>query len=94
MTDISPLAGTDAEAEDLEHTSRQTQVYVYEAPLRIWHWVNAFAIMVLCLTGYFIGSPPPSMQIDEATYQFVFGYIRFAHFAAGWILRVGFLGRI
>ena len=36
----------------------------------------------------------PSMQIAEATHQFVFGYIRFAHFAAGMILIVGFLGRI
>ncbi len=26
--------------------------------------------------------------------QFVFGYIRFAHFAAGWVLAIGFLGRI
>lgn len=90
----SPLAGAHADAEDLEHVSRQTSVYVYEAPVRLWHWINAFAIMVLCVTGYFIGSPPPSMQIAEATHQFVFGYIRFAHFAAGWILAIGFLGRI
>ena len=34
------------------------------------------------------------MQIAEATHQFVFGYIRFAHFAAGWILTIGFMGRI
>lgn len=95
MTDTStPLAGAHADAEDLEHVSRQTSVYVYEAPVRIWHWINAAAITVLCLTGYFIGSPPPSMQIAEATHQFVFGYIRFAHFAAGWILAIGFLGRM
>jgi len=90
----SVLKGTDADPEDLGHVSRQTSVYVYEAPVRIWHWINAAAIMVLCITGYFIGSPPPSMQIAEATHQFVFGYIRFAHFAAGWILCIGFLGRI
>ncbi len=80
--------------EDLANVSRQTSVYVYEAPMRIWHWVNALAIVVLCVTGYFIGSPPPSMQIGEAAQQFVFGYIRFAHFAAGWVLAIGFLGRI
>lgn len=83
-----------AAPEDLATVARQTSVYVYEAPVRIWHWINAFAILTLCVTGYFIGSPPPSMQIGEATQQFVFGYIRFAHFAAGWILCVGFLGRI
>jgi cytochrome b subunit of formate dehydrogenase len=31
-------------------------VYVYEAPVRLWHWVNAGAITVLAITGYFIGS--------------------------------------
>ncbi|WP_413720818.1 Ni/Fe-hydrogenase, b-type cytochrome subunit [Silicimonas sp. MF1-12-2] len=88
------LPGSDAAPEDLRTATRQTSVYVYEAPVRLWHWINAFAIFVLCVTGYFIGSPPPSMQIAEATHQFVFGYIRFAHFAAGLILTVGFLGRI
>lgn len=88
------LPGADASAGDLASATRQTSVYVYEVPLRLWHWINAAAILMLCLTGYFIGSPPPSMQIAEATHQFVFGYIRFAHFAAGWILAIGFLARI
>lgn len=83
----------DATADDIESIRKRTSVYVYEVPVRLWHWVNALAIMVLCITGVFIGSPPPSMQIAEATHQFVFGYIRFAHFAAGMILTFGFLGR-
>ena len=36
-------------------------VYVYEAPVRLWHWVNALAITVLAVTGYFIGKPLPKM---------------------------------
>ncbi|PWB80064.1 MAG: Ni/Fe-hydrogenase, b-type cytochrome subunit, partial [Methylocystaceae bacterium] len=32
-------------------------VYVYEAPVRLWHWVNALAIVVLALTGYLIATP-------------------------------------
>lgn len=83
----------DATADDIESIRKRTSVYVYEVPVRLWHWVNALAIMVLCITGWLIGSPPPSMQIAEATHQFVFGYIRFAHFAAGMILTFGFLGR-
>jgi Ni/Fe-hydrogenase 1 B-type cytochrome subunit len=96
MADISahPAVAPDADAEDLKSAARQTSVYVYEAPVRLWHWINAAAIVVLCISGYFIGSPPPTMMIAEATHQFVFGYIRFAHFAAGLILAVGFLGRI
>ena len=35
-------------------------VYVYEAPVRIWHWVNALSITLLAITGYLIANPPPS----------------------------------
>ncbi|WP_299629191.1 Ni/Fe-hydrogenase, b-type cytochrome subunit [uncultured Tateyamaria sp.] len=84
----------DATDADLATITRNSSVYVYEAPVRLWHWINALAILVLCVTGYLIGSPPPTMIIAEATYQFVFGYIRFAHFAAGMIMTVGFFGRI
>lgn len=96
--DVEPLQAAqltgDATAEDIESIRRRTSVYVYEAPVRLWHWTNALAITVLVVTGYLIGRPPPSMQIAEATHQFVFGYIRFAHFAAGMIMTVAFFGRI
>lgn len=68
-------------------------VYVYEAPVRIWHWVNAAAILVLAVTGYFIGSPPPSVP-GEASANFLMGYIRFAHFAAAYVFAIGFIGRL
>lgn len=72
---------------------QQPAVYVYEAPLRLWHWINALAIVVLALTGFFIGTPLPTMP-GEASDNFLMGYIRFAHFAAGYILIVGFLFRV
>ena len=68
-------------------------VYVYEVPLRLWHWINALSIVVLAVSGYFIGSPLPSMP-GEASDHYLMGYIRFAHFAAGYIFFIGFLGRI
>jgi Ni/Fe-hydrogenase 1 B-type cytochrome subunit len=95
LDDILPAAPDgDATEADLESIRRRTSVYVYEAPVRLWHWINAAAITVLCITGYFIAHPPPTMQIAEATHQFVFGYIRFAHFAAAFIMTLGFIGRI
>lgn len=81
------------EAAELAHASRITAVRVYEAPLRIWHWVNALAILTLCLTGYFIGSPLPTMP-GEASANFLMGYIRFGHFAAAMVFTVGFIGRM
>lgn len=68
-------------------------IYVYDAAIRIWHWVTALAIVVLCITGYFIGSPPPTLS-GEAYEHYLFGYIRFVHFSAGMILGVAFLLRI
>jgi Ni/Fe-hydrogenase 1 B-type cytochrome subunit len=56
-------------------------VYVYEAPVRLWHWVMAVAMLVLMATGYLIGSPLPSVE-GEASEHFLLGYIRFAHFSA------------
>lgn len=82
------------DAFEAERSARMVKaVYVYEAPLRLWHWVNALAIVVLAVTGYFIGKPLPSMS-GEASDHFVMGYIRFVHFAAAYIFAVGFLGRI
>ena len=71
----------------------QPAVYVYEAPMRIWHWTNALSIVVLCITGWFIASPPPTMP-GEASDNFLMGYIRFAHFAAAYIFLVGFIFRV
>ena len=67
--------------------------YVYEAQVRLWHWVNALAIVVLAVTGYFIGKPLPSMG-GEASDHYVMGTIRFAHFAAAYVFVFGFIGRI
>ncbi len=74
-------------------THSETAVYVYEAPVRIWHWINALSIVILAITGYFIASPLPTMS-GEASDFYVMGYIRFAHFAAGYIVFIGFLFRI
>jgi Ni/Fe-hydrogenase 1 B-type cytochrome subunit len=71
----------------------QQAVYVYEGPVRLWHWVNSLAIIVLAVSGYFIGSPLPSLS-GEASDHFLMGYIRFAHFAAGYVLIAGFLLRL
>lgn len=73
------------------HAIGRPTVYVYEAPVRICHWVNAFSIVALMVTGYLIGMPLPSME-GEA--NFVMGYIRFVHFAAGQVLAVFFLTRL
>jgi len=86
-------AALPTEAEELSKSSSIKSVYVYEAPVRVWHWVNASAITILCITGYLIGSPLPTMP-GEASAHFLMGYIRFTHFTAAYVLAIGLLGRI
>jgi Ni/Fe-hydrogenase 1 B-type cytochrome subunit len=88
---LKNLPGVDA--HELVKAAPIRSVYVYEAPVRLWHWINALAITVLGVTGYFIGSPLPTMP-GEASDHFLMGYIRFAHFAAGYLFAVGLAGRV
>ena len=68
-------------------------VYVYEAPVRFWHWATMTAFAVLAVTGYLIGSPWPSTA-GEAFASFSFGYVRMAHEISGYLLAVLFLVRV
>ncbi len=87
---FADVTGIDESA--VSHGQNIKSVYVYEAPVRVWHWINAASITVLAITGYFIGAPLPTMP-GEASDHFLMGYIRFAHFTAGYLLAVGLLGR-
>jgi Ni/Fe-hydrogenase 1 B-type cytochrome subunit len=69
------------------------QVYVYEAPVRIWHWVMMLAMLVLVPTGYLIGSPWWGPR-EEASFTYFFGNVRMAHFIAAMIFVVAFLVRL
>ena len=68
-------------------------VYVYPAPIRLWHWVTMLCIFTLAITGYLIGAPPPAIG-GEAVDSFLFGWIRTIHFSAAMILIAFFLVRI
>ncbi|MET0089544.1 MAG: Ni/Fe-hydrogenase, b-type cytochrome subunit [Candidatus Thiodiazotropha sp.] len=72
---------------------RQSSVYVYEVPVRLWHWVNALSITLLAITGYLIANPLPSVP-GEASGSYLMGIIRFIHFIAAYVFTVGFIGRI
>lgn len=74
-------------------THKEETVFVYQWPVRVWHWAQAFAILALALTGYLIGSPPPSLG-GEASDYFLFGWIRYIHFVSAWIVIVGFVFRV
>ncbi len=50
MTDLHQTAGERfpgvVDLDKGERVAARPTVYVYEAPVRLWHWVNALAIVV------------------------------------------------
>ncbi|HLO67860.1 MAG TPA: Ni/Fe-hydrogenase, b-type cytochrome subunit [Holophaga sp.] len=70
------------------------RVYVWELPVRAFHWVNGFAVTILMVTGFIIGNPVHVDMAQEASGQYWFGTVRFIHFLAAWIFLVNFAARI
>ena len=52
-----------------EHISKSLMhpVYVWELPVRFYHWINALTIAALATTGYIIGDPPAIQSASEAS---------------------------
>ena len=62
-----------------------TWVYLWGRPLRYMHWVAAACIVVLALTGFYIGRPyfVPSGDPGSA---YLMGTVRFVHFLSAAVL--------
>ncbi len=69
------------------------RVYVWQLPVRLYHWLNALCVAVLIVTGYLIGNPLAISYSSEAYQQYWFGTVRFAHFVTAFIFFFNFLVR-
>ena len=56
-------------------------VYLWEWPIRVMHWAAAVSIVVLVVTGFYIGKPY-FITHGEASAHYLMGWMRFLHFAA------------
>jgi Ni/Fe-hydrogenase 1 B-type cytochrome subunit len=61
------------------------KVYVWEAPVRVTHWINAIAIAALSVTGFYIGRPFISATSAD---QYIMGWMRFIHFVSAYVFVV------
>jgi len=66
-------------------------IVVWEAPVRILHWIHFFSIAVLALTGLYIGAP--FIDADDIGGAYIMGSVRFVHFVAAFVFVSGFLVR-
>ncbi len=68
-------------------------VYVWEAPVRVWHWLMAVCMFTMFVTGFLIGMPMHANHSPTwMTYDF--GYIRMVHFIAGLVFSALFVYRV
>jgi Ni/Fe-hydrogenase 1 B-type cytochrome subunit len=66
---------------------------VWEIPVRLFHWVTAVSILLLGLTGYYIGAPCVGVSADTAQAYFM-GWMRVVHFTAAFALAMALFVRV
>jgi Ni/Fe-hydrogenase 1 B-type cytochrome subunit len=78
-----------------EPVKDEVKVYVWELPVRIFHWMNMLAIILLMVTGIYIGKPFASAGIPgEAYYSNLMGWMRYIHFFAAFLFTINLLYRL
>jgi Ni/Fe-hydrogenase 1 B-type cytochrome subunit len=80
---------TAANAAAVGIPSDLVRVYVWEVPVRVTHWLIALSIVVLSMTGFYIGNPFITVS-GEAGQHFVMGWMKVIH---GWAAYV-FMGAV
>ncbi len=75
-------------------TRNYKRVYVWELPVRIFHWINVLAVTVLAVTGLIISDPPAILLNMDASESYWFGTVRFIHFTAAYIFFFNMILRI
>jgi Ni/Fe-hydrogenase 1 B-type cytochrome subunit len=73
--------------------SELVRVYVWEVPVRVTHWVIALAIVVLSVTGFYIGNPFIVVH-GPAGQRFVMGTMKIVHVYAGIAFTLAVLARV
>jgi Ni/Fe-hydrogenase 1 B-type cytochrome subunit len=85
MTSISPPA--------VQNRIPLVNVYVWEWPVRITHWLTAISIWVLSVTGIYMAFPT-FFTHGSATELFVMGYTKLIHYYAAIVFTLSVLARI
>jgi Ni/Fe-hydrogenase 1 B-type cytochrome subunit len=69
------------------------RVYVWEAPVRIAHWLIALSIGVLAITGFYIGHPFITVS-GPANGHFVMGWVKVIHGYTAYVFIASVAARI
>jgi Ni/Fe-hydrogenase 1 B-type cytochrome subunit len=70
---------------------QRMRIYAWEFPVRLTHWINFLCIIVLSVTGFYIGKP---FIHAYSTDQYIMGWVRFIHFVAAYAFLMSVLIRL
>lgn len=70
------------------------RVYVWELPVRIFHWVMVLSMIFLVITGFIIASPPAISNSTEPVFLGGFAFVRKIHFISAYILIANVIFRL
>jgi len=75
-----------------ERPADYKRIYVWQFPVRLFHWVAAIGVFLLCATGFLIGHPLHAFYAQQAYQQYWFGWVRFIHFVSAFaVVAVSFV---
>ena len=72
-------------------TTPRLRIYIWELPVRLTHWVNAFCLLVLSVTGFYISHP---FIHAISSKQYIMGWVRFIHFLTAYVFLMSVILRV
>jgi Ni/Fe-hydrogenase 1 B-type cytochrome subunit len=76
------------------HIHKLRRIYVWELPVRIYHWINVLVLLILVVTGFYIANPLAIMTQMDVSQLYTMGWFRYLHFAAAYLFFFNFMARI
>jgi Ni/Fe-hydrogenase 1 B-type cytochrome subunit len=67
------------------------RIYAWEFPVRFTHWINFLCILILSLSGFYIGKPFIHAVSSD---QYIMGWVRFIHFAVAYAFLMSVIIRL
>jgi Ni/Fe-hydrogenase 1 B-type cytochrome subunit len=75
------------------HPGELVRVYVWQWPVRLAHWLIAYSILVLALTGYYMGHPYV-ITSGPAGQNFLMGWAKVIHFYTAIVFALSVVTRV
>ncbi|GBD98471.1 putative Ni/Fe-hydrogenase B-type cytochrome subunit [bacterium BMS3Abin07] len=67
------------------------RVYAWEFPVRLTHWINVLCIILLSVTGFYIGNP---FIHGVSSTGYIMGWMRFIHFVSAYTFLMSMIIRL